>query len=215
MEVFLPVRPTIACVSQDTSDGPRPRGTYPKGVARRQEILDAAIGVFAERGGGRTSLRSIAQEVGVSHAALIHHFGSLERLLVEVYEESARRLAREQPDAAQAAPAEIMRRSAQRNRTVPGMVQLYSSLVATALEDGHPEATTYISERFADVRRRLSEQIRCRQADGRLRRDVDPEQVAALIVAASDGLQTQWLLDDGVDQDGALDLLDRLLAEPR
>lgn len=66
----------------------RPRGAYAKGIARRQEILDRAIEVFAERGADRTSLRAIAREVGVTHAALTHYFGSLEELLVAVYEES-------------------------------------------------------------------------------------------------------------------------------
>ena len=54
-------------------DSPRARGSYAKGIARRQEILDSAIEVFAQRGAGRTSLRAIAEEVGVTHAALIHH----------------------------------------------------------------------------------------------------------------------------------------------
>ena len=69
---------------------PPPRGSYPKGVARRQEILDRAIEVFAQRGSDRTSMRAIAKEVGVTHAALAHYFGSLEELLVEVYRESER-----------------------------------------------------------------------------------------------------------------------------
>jgi AcrR family transcriptional regulator len=191
----------------------RPRGRYAKGLARRQEILDAAIEVFAQRGADRTSLRAIAQEVGVTHAALIHHFGTLERLLVEVYEESSRRLERDAPGADDVSPVEMMRLSAQRNRSVPGMVQLYTTLVAAALEEGHPAATTFASERFASVRASLAQQIRVRQEDGRIRRDVDPHQVAALVVAASDGLQTQWLLDPDVDQVGALALLDRLLSE--
>ena len=88
------------------------RGAYAKGVARRQEILDAAIEVFAQRGADRTSLRAIAQEVGVTHAALIHHFGSLERLLVEVYEESERRLERGARARADISPVEMMRLSA-------------------------------------------------------------------------------------------------------
>jgi len=44
-----------------------------------------------------------------------------------------------------------------------------------------------------------------------MREDVDAEAVAALVVAASDGLQTQWLLDDTAPQHEALALLDRLL----
>ena len=52
------------------------------------------------------------------------------------------------------------------------------------------------------------------QSVGRLRDDVDPELVAALVVAASDGLQTQWLLDPAVDHEAALAMLDHLLARP-
>lgn len=189
----------------------RSRGAYAKGVARRQEILDAAIGVFARRGAGRTSLRAIAQEVGVTHAALIHHFGTLERLLVDVYEESARRVGRGGDAAADGSPVETMRVLAERNHQVPGMVQLYTTLVAAALEEGHPAATTFATERFAAVRAALVRQVEERQADGRIRADLDARQVAALVVAASDGLQTQWLLDPGIDQVGALALLDRLL----
>ena len=198
----------------DTSGKPaRPRGAYAKGVARRQEILDAAIQVYAQRGADRTSLRAIAQEVGVTHAALIHHFGSLEQLLVDVYQESARRLERDAHIGGDVSPVEMLRLVAERNREVPGMVQLYTSLVASALEDGHPAATKFASQRFAALRASLVEQIRRRQDDSRVRPDLDADQVAALIIAASDGLQTQWLLDADVDQVGALALLDQLLSD--
>jgi hypothetical protein len=40
-----------------------------------------------------------------------------------------------------------------------------------------------------------------------------PSSVAALVIAASDGLQTHWLLDPDVNQVGAFALLDRLLSE--
>jgi AcrR family transcriptional regulator len=203
---------SIAFMTPKSRAAARPRGAYTKGLARRQEILDAAIEVFAQRGADRTSLRAIAQEVGVTHAALIHHFGSLERLLVEVYKQYAGRLELQAlPE--NISPVEIMRLSAQRNRRVPGMVQLYTALVASALEDGHPAATIFASERFVSIRAWLVAQIRARQEDGRIRPDLDAHQVAPLIIAASDGLQTQWLLDPDVDQVGALALLDRLLSE--
>jgi hypothetical protein len=83
--------------------------------------------------------------------------------------------------------------------------------VAAALEEGHPAATAFASERFAAVRAALADQVRAQQADGRIRPDLDADQVAALVIAASDGLQTQWLLDPDVDQVGALALLERLL----
>lgn len=186
---------------------------YAKGVARRQEILDRAIEVFAERGANRTSLRAIAQEVGVTHAALAHYFGSLEELLVEVYRASERRGLREPPPP-DATPVQIMQGSARENRAVAGLVQLYSTLVAAALEEGHPAARAFATERFARLRDELAERVRVNQRAGAIRADADPHAVAALVVAASDGLQTQWLLDGDAPQDEALALLEKLLAAP-
>lgn len=202
-------------MTESTNGSRGPRGPYAKGVARRQEILDSAIAVFATRGAGRTSLRAIAQEVGVTHAALIHHFGSLDRLLVEVYRASEQQADRMGVAPDGLSPVDVMRRSAQHNRDVPGLVQLYTTLTAAALEEGHPAATAFVGDRFAALRRSLAEEVRLRQADGGIRPDVDADAVAALVIAASDGLQTQWLLDPTLDQVAALDLLDRLLSEPR
>lgn len=190
----------------------RARGPYAKGLARRQQILDRAIDVFARRGSAGTSLRAIAQELGVSHAALTHYFTSREQLLVEVYREAERQHGEAEPHAFDASPVEIMAESARRNHSVPGLVQLYSTLVAAALEHGHDDATEFATTRFARVRADLVERVERSQAAGRMRDDVDPDAVASLVIAASDGLQTQWMLDESVPQGEALDLLARLLA---
>ena len=191
---------------------PQPRGSYPKGVARRQEILDRAIEVFARRGSDRTSMRAIAKEVGVTHAALAHYFGSLEELLVEVYRESERQGGARPPVNPNETPVEMMRRSAEVNREVVGLVQLYSTLVAAALEEGHPAAHEFATTRFAGLRQDLAARVRLNQQVGRIRADLDPEAIAALVIAASDGLQTQWLLDPDAPQDAALALLEKLLS---
>lgn len=189
----------------------RQRGAYAKGIARRQEILDRAIEVFAERGSDRTSLRAIAREVGVTHSALTHYFGSLEELLVAVYEESNAPGRDATTHAADATPVEIMIESARTNRTIPGLMQLYSTLVATALEEGHPAARAFATDRFSRLRDTLADTVRQQQERGKIRDDVAPQAVAALVIAASDGLQTQWLLDETAPQHEALAVLDRLL----
>ena len=189
---------------------PDVRGPYPKGVARRQEILERAIEVFAANGSEGTSLRAIAREIGVSHAALTHYFPSRDALLVEVYREAERRV--QKTEGPEANVVEIMAESARRNHSVPGLVQLYSTLVAAGLESGHPDATAFAPDRFAYTRRTLADRVRRNQADGLIRPDVDPEAVAALVIAASDGLQQQWLLDGAAPQEQALALLQELLA---
>jgi len=196
----------------ESSAAPRSTGRYRKGIARRQEILDKAIEVFARRGSQKTSLRAIAQEVGVTHAALTHYFGSLEELLVEVYRASESATDAAHPLPEDVRPALSMRTAAERNRRIPGLVQLYSTLVSTALEDSHQAAQEFITQRFTRIRTTMAAQVRRLQASGELRADLDPELVAALVIAASDGLQTQWLLDDTVDHEAALEMLDRLLS---
>jgi AcrR family transcriptional regulator len=198
----------------DQEHPPPVRGSYAKGVARRQEILDRAIEVFARRGSDRTSLRAIAEEVGVTHGALTHYFGSLEELLIAVYQQSETRDEDSEPGSLDVTPTELLRRWSDANHEVQGLVQLYSTLVASALEEGHPAAREFATERFARVRAEIAERVRHNQSSGRIRGDVDPVAVAALVIAASDGLQTQWLLDPDAPQDAALALLDQLLSPP-
>jgi AcrR family transcriptional regulator len=49
-------------------------------AATRQALLDAAIGLFAERGYDRTTVRDIATRAGVNQSLLFRYFGSKEAL---------------------------------------------------------------------------------------------------------------------------------------
>jgi len=63
----------------------------PPDTARREELLDELLEVFAAGGVGVRSLREVAEDVGTSHRMLLHHFGSRDELLLEVVEEVERR----------------------------------------------------------------------------------------------------------------------------
>ena len=52
----------------------------------RQAILDSALALFAEQGYERTSLRQIAEDIGVTKAALYCHFPSKQDLLLALFE---------------------------------------------------------------------------------------------------------------------------------
>lgn len=210
------------------------RGAYAKGRARREEILDRALDVFRERGAAGTSLRAIAQTLGVSHGALLHYFTSREQLLLAVYEHGELRRAAERAQQSFATPVEDIVDSATRNLQVPGRVQLYTTLLAGSLEqmgeEGGEDAggaapgaaaaadapagesRAYFTRRFERVRARFTQLIAQQQAEGTIRGDVPAEQIAALIVAASDGLQIQWLLDETVALEETLGAFGVLLA---
>jgi AcrR family transcriptional regulator len=50
----------------------------------RQRLLDCAVDYVAQHGLADVSLRTLAAALGTSHRMLIHHFGSKERLWVEI-----------------------------------------------------------------------------------------------------------------------------------
>ena len=201
-------------MSAEDAPAPPPRigraGSYSKGIARRQEILDRAIEVFRERGADGTSLRRIAEELGISHGALLHYFSSREELLVAVYEHAEHRRDLAKPGAERS--VEVMANAALANLEVPGLVQLYSTLVATSLEAEVGPAKEYFTARFERVRGSLEQKLRQDQAEGLVRDDIDPARTAALIVAASDGLQIQWLLEPSIELQETLETFAVLLA---
>lgn len=53
----------------------------------REQIRSVAMGLFAERGYDKTSLREIAEQLGVTKAALYYHFRTKEDIVVSLSEE--------------------------------------------------------------------------------------------------------------------------------
>ena len=190
-----------------------PRRSYAKGIARRRQIIESAIASFADHGVDGTSLRTLGEEIGVSHATLRHYFASRDELLVEVYRAHEESTVDQAPgDGGLVGAVEAIAASADRNRSIPGLVRLYATLSTDAVQHGHPLSEAFIRERFDKLRGVLGELIRRGQAEGRIAPDIDATDAAALVIAASDGLQVQWLLEpDAVDVGRSLTLLERIL----
>jgi AcrR family transcriptional regulator len=212
-------------MTQELHGGRAEHRTYPKGVRRRQQILDAAIALLAQRGVDRASLRTVAEAIGVSHTALRHYFSSRDELLVEVYRTHEARWAKDtagagtpgspgsagSPDEAEESPVGVIIESADRNRSIPGLVELYATLSTDALQEQHTATREFVRERFRSLRETIAAQIEAGRLAGRTAADIDPLDAAALVIAASDGLQIQWLLDpEAVDVGRSLAILERL-----
>jgi AcrR family transcriptional regulator len=69
----------------------------------RESLLEAADAVLAREGALGITLREVAKEAGVSHAAPYHHFASLDDMLAAVAERSFVRLRETMATSAQAA----------------------------------------------------------------------------------------------------------------
>lgn len=175
---------------------PRP-ARYAKGLAKREEILTTALDVIARTGYRRTSVKELANAVGLSQAGLLHYFSSKEELFAEILalrdvvdSDAARNRDESQVDAL----VSIVRH----NATVPGLVQLYAQFAVEASHPDHPAHVAFL-DRYTGLRTSLAQDIADRQQAGTLSSALDPLTAATILIAAADGLQTQWLLDPRLD----------------
>jgi AcrR family transcriptional regulator len=181
--------------AQSVPVGARVANPRPETAEKRQRILEAAMAIFGTKGYNNGSLLEIGEQAGMSHAGVVHHFGSKDQLLIAMLEY------RDSSDLDHLDGKHIPEGSALLGHLVettrvnlkrPGVVQAYTVLSADSVTDGHP-AQDFFRERFVGLRRMLVSALR----------DVAPNdvedarlsQAASTIIGAMDGLQVQWLLD--------------------
>jgi AcrR family transcriptional regulator len=172
---------------------------YLKGRLRREDILAAAVAVYAEAGYQGSSLREIARRVGMTHAGLLYYFPSKEALLAAVLE---RRDTQDGERLSGSPGLDSLRNLvalAAHNVRHPGIVDLYSRLAAEAVAPDHP-AHDYFEQHYLVARRFAADAFHVLAGRGELREGVDPDVAALNFVALMDGLQVQWLSNrDKVD----------------
>ncbi|QZQ54988.1 TetR/AcrR family transcriptional regulator [Curtobacterium sp. TC1] len=184
------------------------RGSYAKGIAKREEILTVALDLVASQGFRRTSIKDIADAVGLTQAGLLHYFDSKDELWVEILRR--RDELDLQHDWQASDPAALLAAIVRHNAEVPGLVQMFVNLSAAAATDPEHPAHSYFQERYERSRRDLSADFRTMQQDGRLRADVDAEELTSVLLAVSDGMQIQWLFDPSRDMAQHVELVARL-----
>lgn len=186
------------------------RGPYAKGIARRQRILSEALAAYAESDSTGPSLRTIAQRAGLSERGLLHYFPARDELLVAILaERDIADSARIDPDGPLEDLAAVVAHSAE----TPGLVRLLLEMIAAAPDDGHA-AHRYFTDRYRALRGLIARKFHRSAAEATAAAApaaIDAEFAARMLIAASDGLQAQWLLDPSIDLKNDLDRLGRLL----
>jgi TetR/AcrR family transcriptional regulator, cholesterol catabolism regulator len=89
--------------SKKGSSRPGSKGAEPTGAKSRQDILDAAARLLRSQGYKATTLRDIAEEVGIRAGSIYYHFASKEEIVATVMNEGVDRVF----DAVTAALSEI------------------------------------------------------------------------------------------------------------
>lgn len=181
-----------------------PRGSYAKGQARRQRIVDEALVVFARSGFHSGSLREIAKRVGLTPTGLMHHFATKEELFTEVIRQRDERIRVAAGDPAVHTLIEQAAKVVAYNQHSRGLTSLFATVSAEATDPEHP-AHAEFADRYRAGAAGAAPLLRAAQEAGEVRGDIDPELAARLISAVMDGIQVQWLLDDTVDMTALFD----------
>lgn len=170
--------------------------TRPATRRKRVEILDAAIDIFGDKGYANGTLADIAERVHLTHAGVLHHFGSKQKLLLEML------TYRDRTDVADLVEEHMpdgpelflhLVRTAMANSRRAGVVQVYTVLSAESVTDDHP-ARSFFENRYSTLRQEVSDAFRLLCAQQGVAAPETVDAASASILAVMDGLQLQWLL---------------------
>jgi AcrR family transcriptional regulator len=172
-----------------------------RSIERRQEILDAAVRVFARKGFHTCRVGDIAEEAGVAHGLLYHYFESKDEVLETIFREAWGELLgalRTAEEIEEPAPEQLRKVCAILLRTWSHSPELVTVLVREIARSGE------LQNRLQDVREafRVIERIVARgQERGEFRADLEPRLTATIVYGALEEILTSWVLGalpDGV-----------------
>ena len=164
---------------------------------RKEQVIREAIRFFGQNGYHGARLADIAKAAGVTEPGLLHHFPSKAHLLMEVLAE------RDHMDREKFGPSRhdekkpplaFLQELVNYNETVPGLVQLFTVLVAESIDEKHP-GHDFFKHRYHALREQTLIVLQEAQAQGKIRSDIPPEDLGIMLFAMMDGLQVQWLYE--------------------
>lgn len=161
---------------------------------RREEILVAALEVFAERGFRRASMDAVAERAGLTRQGVLHYFPSKQRLLIGIlqFREDLNREHLAAGHADKDWPSQFAEVVAYDHEN-PCLAQVHSVLMAEGVTGGDT-AQKLFHDHYQTVQERMVERLTERYGE-RLPSGLAPRAVAAAMMAMLDGMQQQWLLD--------------------
>ena len=161
---------------------------------RRQELLDAAVRVFARKGFRAARVDDIAEEAGAAHGLLYHYFRSKDEVLDTIFRETWRLLVTdtERIEASGAPLREQLRRFA---RIYLGSwlvtPELIGVLVREIARSPHVGGTV---DEIGGVFQALTRMIEAARERGDVRADCDATLAAWAVYGALEEILTGWVL---------------------
>jgi AcrR family transcriptional regulator len=164
---------------------------------RRHDIIEAALEIIRHEGVASLTTRSLSRKVGIAQPTLFLHFGNKSQVLLALVDAVQSRL----QEKLQGLGLETLS-PLQRLQSVirfhlgfiqqqPGIPRL---LFSEELQSGDPALRARMNLMVEGFLKFLTGLISAAQQAGQIRRDINPEQHACLLIATVQGLAFRWIL---------------------
>jgi AcrR family transcriptional regulator len=165
---------------------------------RREEILEAALRVFAERGFRGTSIDAVAERAGLTRQGVLHYFPSKKKLFMALlrFREKLNREHLEGHDDKDDWPG-MLAAAVAYDHTYPCLAQVHSVMLAEGVTGAAP-AQEYLHDHYETMQALMIAQLTERYGE-RLPSGLSPRAASRAMLAMLDGMQQQWLLDGEQD----------------
>ena len=160
---------------------------------RREQILDAAVRIFSDKGFAGASMRDISREVGVTEGLLYHYFEGKDQLLYSCWKERSWRASLEKILAeSEGIPLRdvltaMIRDFVNTLRSNSDMVRICSNEM-----QHNPEMREFHTQRIEDNGNLIGDFLRGRQSLGEIRSNVDVKAPALLLMGSAYSLFMVW-----------------------
>ncbi|MFD9794565.1 TetR/AcrR family transcriptional regulator [Streptomyces sp. NPDC059070] len=177
-----------------------PKPPSPRRARTRRLLLEAALGVFAEEGFGRSTVEQVCERAGFTRGAFYSNFTSLDELFLAMWEERSTRLLADVREAlaevSGAAPEDAVRAALRAIPVDDAWYRVTAEFTAHALRN--PSLRRVMAAREQAVQDAvLPVVVDALERAGR--RVGDRDALGQALVAVHDGTAVQVLLDPGSD----------------
>jgi AcrR family transcriptional regulator len=167
---------------------------------RREQIVEAALGLIAAHGVRQVSVAALARRVGVVPSALYRHFKSKEEILQAALQlvrrrvgESLREICQRTPNALER--LELLLRSV--IRMVRELQAMPRIVFSEGMTSGHPERKAQVYEILKGLLAEIEGIMRQGQERGEIRSDLDPRALAVMFWGMIPSSVILWHVSDG------------------
>jgi AcrR family transcriptional regulator len=187
---------------------------------KRPRLVKAATAVFAEKGYASTRVADIAKRAGIGKGTVYEYFSSKTELLFAVFESlnedviARMNAVLDDDEPTQEQLFNLLRLGAEviteQVELQPVVLDFWAASRGGGFEEKYREA---VVASYTQYRKLIADFIRAGQRREQFRRDADAEALAAMVVAAVDGLSIQLYFDRSVDPRRITDAFAHLLYE--